>query len=86
MSAVGKVDTNSNAPFKISDDEYLIKDYHAARIKKPQKGEGHLALTNKRAIIYYWTEKGVLVNGANISEITATDILWGKRKRRLVEL
>jgi hypothetical protein len=83
MSAFGNKDTKSKTPFKISDDEYLIKDYHAANIKKPQKGEGHLALTNKRAIIYYWTKKGVIVNGANISEVTATDILWGTRKRRL---
>ena len=75
-------DTEDTLPFKISDGEYLVKDYFAAKINKPDKGEAHLALTNKRAIIYYWTHKTFMVNGANISEVTATDVLWTKRQDR----
>ena len=70
------------APLNISNDEYIIKDYYAAKVKKPDKGEAHLLLTNKRAIIYFWTHKSVLVNDAQISEVTASRILWAKRKRR----
>jgi len=80
MTAIGsQPDTRINT----SSDEYIIKDYNAASIKKPNKGEGHLVVTNKRAVIYYWTKKSVLVNDAQIAEITATNIFWGKRKRRI---
>jgi hypothetical protein len=80
LTAIGE---QAGTRIKISSDEYIIKDYNAANIKKPDKGEGHLVVTNKRAVIYFWTKKGVLVNDAQISEITATNIFWGKRKRRL---
>lgn len=73
-------------PLNISNDEYIIKDYYAAKIKKPDKGEAHLLLTNKRAIIYFWTHKSILVNDAQISEVTASRILWAKRKRRIAGL
>ena len=72
--------SNSN-PFEIAHDEYVIKDYYAANIKKPAKGQARVALTNKRAIIYYRTDDGILVNDAQISQITATNIFWGQRKR-----
>ena len=59
-------------PLITSDDEYIVKDYNAAKIKKPSKGETHVALTNKRALIYYWTNDGILVNDAGISDILVT--------------
>lgn len=73
---------NINEQVRISDDEYVIKDYNAAKVKKPTKGEAHVALTNKRAIIYYWTQKGVLVNDARITEVLGTNVFWAKRQRR----
>jgi len=75
-------DSSGSEPFEIAHDEYVIKDYYAANIKKPVKGQAHVALTNKRAMIYYSTKQGILVNDAQISEVTATNFFWGKRKRR----
>ena len=69
-------------PIKSSVDEYIVKDYLAAFIDKPEKGEAHVVVTNKRAIIYFWTRKVALVNEAQITEITSTDIFWDKRNRR----
>jgi len=79
-------DSTNGPPFEIAHDEYIIKDYYAANIKKPGKGQAHIALTNKRAITYFWTKKGVLVNDAQISEVTATNVLWGERRRKTAGL
>jgi hypothetical protein len=83
MSNTGTEESDIKLPIKKSDDEYVIKDYRAAKIKKPEKGEAHIVVTNRRAIIYFWTHKVVLVNDAHITEITSTDIFWTKRSRHL---
>ena len=82
MSLVSNTQAEIKIPLTISDDEYIIKDYNAAKIQKPSKGEAHVALTNKRALIYYWTNDGILVNDAGISDILATNVFWAKRHRK----
>lgn len=83
MSNMGTEESEIKLPIKKSDDEYVIKDYRAAKIKKPEKGEAHIVVTNRRAIIYFWTNKVVLVNDAHITEVTSTDIFWTKRSRHV---
>jgi hypothetical protein len=83
MSNMGTEESEIKLPIKKSDDEYVIKDYRAAKIKKPEKGEAHIVVTNRRAIIYFWTNKVVLVNDAQITEVTSTDIFWTKRSRHV---
>ena len=82
MSLISNTQSEIKIPLITSEDEYIIKDYNAAKIKKPSKGEAHVALTNKRALIYYWTNDGILVNDAGISDILATSVFWAKRHRR----
>ena len=67
---------------KLSDDETIIKDYHAANIKKPSKGEAHLILTNKRVIIDFHTDTSVLVNDLHIKEVRGADVVWSTARRR----
>jgi len=62
--------------------EVLIKDYFVATVKEPSYGEAHFALTNKRLIMYVWSEKTVQVNNALLKDVRNTDIFWSKRKRR----
>ena len=83
MSNMGTEESEIKLPIKKSNDEYVIKDYRAAKIKKPEKGEAHIVVTNRRAIIYFWTNKVVLVNDAQITEVTSTDIFWTKRSRHV---
>ncbi len=46
-------------PFKLGTEEVVVKDYNAAIMKRPQKMEGHIIITNKRAILYAST-RGML--------------------------
>jgi len=74
---------------KFSDDETIVKDYNAAKIKKPSKGEVHVILTNKRVIINYRTPNSVLVSDVNVDDVRGTDISWftvKKMKRGLISL
>ena len=61
---------------KYSDDESIVKNYHAANINKPHKGQANVILTNKRAIINYSTAKSVIVNDVNIDDVRGADIAW----------
>ncbi len=74
---------------KFSDDETVVKDYNAAKIKKPSKGETHIVLTNKRIIINYQTPKSVLISDVSIDDVRGTDISWftvKKMKSGLISL
>ena len=67
---------------KYSDDEIVVKDYHAANIKKPSKGEAHVILTNKRVIINYHTSQSNLTNDVHIKEVRGADVSWATARRR----
>ena len=67
---------------KLSDDETVVKDYHAANIKKPSKGEAHVILTNKRVIINYQTSQNNLTNDVHIKEVRGADVSWSTANRR----
>lgn len=66
----------------LADDETVVKDYYAAAVKKPTRGEAHVAVTNKRVILYVWTHETTQVNGVNITDVLGTDIYWSTRQRR----
>lgn len=68
---------------KFSDDETVVKNYHAANINKPHKGQANVILTNKRAIISYSTTKSVIVNDVNIDDVRGADIAWTDDVRNL---
>ncbi len=67
---------------ELADEEIIVKDYHAATVKKPTYGEAHVAVTTKRVIMYIWTKKTTQVNGVDIVDVLGTDIFWSKRQRR----
>ena len=67
---------------KLSDDETIIKDYYAANIKKPSKGEAHVILTNKRVMINYQTKNSILVNDLHIKEVRGADVSWSTGQKR----
>ena len=66
---------------QLADDEAIVKDYYVATVRKPSYGEAHFALTNKRLIMYVWSEKTVQVNSAELQDVRSTDIYWSKRQR-----
>ena len=55
-------------------DEVIVRDYHAANVKKPSYGQAHFALTNKRLIWYIWTNETVKVNSINIKDLVSTAV------------
>jgi hypothetical protein len=83
---------NSNSPaysrgnvkdfIEFANGEVLIKDYFVATVKEPSYGEAHFAVTNRRLIMYVWSEKTVQVNNALLKDVRNTDIFWSKRQRR----
>ncbi len=63
---------------KLADDEVIIKDYHSTVVKKPSYGEGHFAVTNKRLIMYLWSEETIRVNGVNVKDVVGTAVYYSK--------
>ena len=59
---------------ELANDESIIKDYYVATVKKPSYGEAHFAVTNKRLIMYIWSEETIKVNNVNIIDIVSTSV------------
>jgi hypothetical protein len=64
---------------QLATDEEVVKDYFAATVKKPSYGEAHFAITNKRLIMYIWSEETVKVNSVNIADIVSTSVYQTER-------
>jgi uncharacterized membrane protein len=62
---------------KLSKGESLIKDYFVFKAKYPQKIEGHVAVTNKRVVLYGVNpnaEKSRLINEVNVNQVKGVDV------------
>jgi hypothetical protein len=74
---------------KLADDEAddqgrPLEDYCVAIVKKPSRGEVHVILTKMRVLLYLWTQKTIIVEGVNISDVLGTNIYWSSRSRPLL--
>jgi hypothetical protein len=66
---------------ELADEEAFVKDYYIATINKPDYGEAHLAVTNKRVIMYTWTKDTIQINSTDIVDVRGIDTSWTKRQR-----
>jgi uncharacterized protein YacL len=66
---------------QLADEEAFVKDYHMATINKPDYGEAHLTVTNKRVLMYTWTKDTIQVNSTDIADVRGIDTSWSKIQR-----
>lgn len=79
---------------KLSKGESVIKDYFVFKARTPQKMEGHIAVTNKRVILYGIetpppkAENSILINEVNIDKVKGVDVFVSPAtlKRKTVEM
>ena len=72
-------------PFKLGSEEAVVKDYNAVIMKLPHKMEGHIIITNKRAILYARTlgalglSKEYLLSDVHLDEIKGVTAYIGNK-------
>lgn len=73
-------------PFKMGSEEVVVKDYNAVIMKLPHKMTGHIILTNKRAILYAYSEslfglsRESLLNDVHLDEVKGVTAYIGSKK------
>ena len=76
----------SYMPFKLGAEEVEVKDYNAAIMKRPEKMEGHIIITNKRAILYAFTigflgtSKEYMLNDVHLDEVKGVTSYIGTKR------
>jgi hypothetical protein len=59
---------------KLADDEIIVKDYFVANTEKQGFGELHYVVTNKRVIMYIWSDDTIQVKSVKIADVVSTAI------------
>ena len=77
---------DASMPFKLGTEEIVVKDYNAVIMKLPQKMEGHIIITNKRAILYSFTNsmlklaKENFLNDVHLDEVKGITAYIGSKR------
>ncbi len=82
------IDTDNNKLItdliKLADDETIVKDYFVASTEKQNYGELHYVVTNKRVIMYVWTDNTIQVKSVKIIDIVSTAVYKTKYSFKII--
>jgi len=59
---------------KLADDEIIVKDYFVANTEKQGFGELHYVVTNKRVIMYIWSDNTIQIKSVKIGDVVSTAV------------
>jgi hypothetical protein len=59
---------------KLADDEMIVRDYFVANREKQGFGELHYVVTNKRVIMYIWSDDTIQIKSVKIADIVSTAV------------
>jgi hypothetical protein len=59
---------------KLADDEMIVRDYFVANTEKQGFGELHYVVTNKRVIMYIWSDNTIQIKSVKIADVVSTAV------------